>query len=74
MSAFTSGDNARASTLFAAFLSQHPGDSRTEDATYLRILTLQRAGDVRAMKKAASEYLARYPRGFRYAEVEPLAR
>jgi hypothetical protein len=74
MSAFTSGDNARASSLFAAFLRQHPRDPRGEDAAYLRVLTLQRSGDSIGMKKAAGEYLVRYPRGFRHAEVEPLSR
>ena len=73
MSAFTSGDNTRASSLFAAFLGQHPRDSHAEDAAYLRVLTLQRAGNAGDMKQAATEYLARYPHGFRYAEVEPLS-
>lgn len=74
MSAFTIGDNARASALFAAFLGQHPRDSRAEDAAYLRVLALQRAGNSTAMQQAAAEYLKRYPHGFRHAEVEPLSR
>jgi TolA-binding protein len=74
MSAFTGGDNARASSLFDTFLSQHPRDSRAEDAAYLRVLALQRAGNLGATKRAAAEYLKRYPRGFRHAEVEPLSR
>lgn len=73
MAAFTAGDNARAASLFAAFLSQHPRDSRAEDATYLRVLALQRAGNLSGMKQAAAEYLKRYPHGFRHAEVEPLS-
>jgi TolA-binding protein len=74
MSAFTGGDNRRASSLFAAFLNQHPRDSRAEDAAYLRVLALQRAGNSSGMKQAAAEYLKRYPHGFRHAEVEPLSR
>lgn len=74
MAAFTRGDHALASSLFAAFLSQHPADSRSEDAAYLRVLTLQRAGDVSGMRKAASEYLERYPGGFRASEVKALSR
>jgi hypothetical protein len=74
MSAFTGGDNVGASSLFAAFLSQHPRDSRAEDAAYLRVLALQRAGNSDGMRRAAAEYLKRYPRGFRHAEVEPLSR
>lgn len=73
MSAFTSGDNARAAALFAAFLGQHPRDSRAEDAAYLRVLALQRAGNLSGMNQAATDYLSRYPHGFRHAEVEPLS-
>jgi hypothetical protein len=74
MSSFTGGDNSRAASLFAAFLNQHPRDSRAEDAAYLRVLALQRAGNLNGMKQAAAEYLKRYPHGFRQAEVEPLSR
>ena len=74
MSSFTGGDNSRAARLFAAFLNQHPRDSRAEDAAYLRVLALQRAGNLNGMKQAAAEYLKRYPHGFRQAEVEPLSR
>ena len=74
MSSFTGGDNARAASLFTAFLNQHPRDSRAEDAAYLRVLALQRAGNLNGMKQAAAEYLKRYPHGFRQAEVEPLSR
>jgi hypothetical protein len=74
MSAFDNGENARAASGFAAYLRQHPGDARAEDAAYLRILALQRAGDSRAMQQAAHDYLSRYPRGFRRAEIEALSR
>lgn len=74
MAALNGGSNARAATLFSAFLAEHPRDSRAEDAAYLRVLALQRAGDINVMKRAAAEYLTRYPRGFRRAEVEPLSR
>jgi outer membrane protein assembly factor BamD (BamD/ComL family) len=74
MSAFNSGDNIRAATGFAAFLSQHPHDPRAEDAAYLRILALQRSGNSSAARQAAHYYLSSYPRGFRHAEVEALLR
>jgi hypothetical protein len=74
MSAFNSGDNSLAATRFAAFLRQHPRDRRAEDAAYLRILALQRTGDSAATQQAARDYLSRYPRGFRHAEVEALSR
>ena len=74
MSLFKGGNNERAAAHFATFLVEHPRDARAEDAAYLRVLALQRAGNSSAVKQAASEYLNRYPRGFRRAEVEPLAR
>lgn len=74
MSAFDSGDNVHAASRFAAFLSRHPSDLRAEDAAYLRILALQRAGDFPAVQQAARDYLGHYPRGFRRAEVEALLR
>lgn len=74
MSAFNGGDQARAAALFTAFVGEHPGDSRAEDAAYLRVLAHQRAGSASATSLAARDYLTRYPRGFRRAEVEALAR
>ncbi len=74
VSAFESGDHARAAARFSVFLSQHPGDPRAEDAAYLRTLALQRSGNYAAMKQAAHDYLSRYPRGFRRAEVDGLLR
>ena len=72
MSALDSGDNHEAAERFGAFVEQHPADSRAEDAAYLRVLALQRAGDASAMKRAAEQYLSRYPRGFRKAEIQAL--
>ena len=74
LSALESGDNAGAASLFTAFLGQHPGDSRTEDAAYLRVLALRRSGNSSATRQAALDYLARYPHGFRRVEVEALVR
>jgi hypothetical protein len=73
MSALDDGDPTRAAIGFAAFLSQYPRDPRAEDAAYLRILALQRAGSP-STQQAAHDYLSRYPRGFRRAEVEGLLR
>jgi FecR protein len=70
MSAFNGGDNARAAARFSAFLTEHPRDPHAEDAAYLRILALQRTGNSPATQQAARDYLARYPHGFRHAEVE----
>lgn len=73
MQALNGGDSARAAALFSAFISDYPRDSRGEDAAYLRVLALQRAGNSSAMRQAAADYLSRYPRGFRRAEVEQLS-
>ena len=74
MAALDVGDNHQAAEAFADFLEKHPGDPRSEDAAYLRVVALQRSGDSAAMKRAALVYLRRYPAGFRRAEVEPLSR
>jgi hypothetical protein len=74
MSALDRGDNRQAAAGFASFLAKHPGDSRAEDAAYLRVIALDRCGDRNAMKEAAVEYLSRYPTGFRRVEVENLSR
>jgi FecR protein/Putative zinc-finger len=73
LAALDRGDNSQAATLFGAFAASHALDSRAEDAAYLRVLALQRTGQQSAMQRAAGDYLRRYPRGFRRAEVESLA-
>ena len=70
MAALDAGDDVGAAAAFAEFLVKHPGDARSEDAAYLRVIALQRAGDGARMKVAADEYLRRYPAGFRHTEVE----
>jgi hypothetical protein len=71
--AFNGGDNIGAAARFDAFVTTHPRDPRAQDAAYLRILALQRAGNSAAMQQAARNYLSRYPGAFRRAEVEALA-
>ena len=74
MAALDVGDNHQAAEAFADFLEKHPRNPRSEDAAYLRVVALQRSGDIAGVKHAALEYLRRYPAGFRLAEVEPLSR
>jgi len=57
-----------------AFRATHPSDARAEDAAFLRIVVLDHAGRREEAKTAARLYLARFPRGFRRAEAEALAR
>lgn len=73
MSALNAGDHRGAAARFARFLEAHPRDARAEDAAYLRVVALHRAGAVREVKDAARLYLERHPSGFRRAEVERLA-
>jgi len=73
MAHLRTGDNAAAAAAFAAFVSSHPTDGRTEDAAYLRVIALQRAGQHVDARSAAVDYLARFPKGFRRREVEAIA-
>jgi hypothetical protein len=72
LAALNAGNHQAAAAAFAGFVAKHPRDPRVEDATYLRIIALQRSGDTSAMQDAASDYLRRFPKGFRRAEVEGL--
>jgi TolA-binding protein len=74
VTALDAGDATGAAALFAAFVSAHPHDVRSEDAAYLRVIALQRAGQKLELARAARDYVARYPHGFRAAEVEALTR
>jgi hypothetical protein len=67
------GDDCQAAAGLHRFASQHPSDSRAEDAAYLRVIALRRCGAPREMRQAALEYLNAYPDGFRHAEVERLS-
>jgi TolA-binding protein len=73
MAAFTSGDDARADQLFAAFVRDFPRDGRAEDATFLRAKARARRGDNAGAAAIAREYLRAFPRGLRRPEMERLA-
>lgn len=73
VAALDRGDPATAAARFAAFLAEHPRDARAEDAAYLRVIALQRTGNLAAMNEAAAHYLRRFPQGFRRAEIEGLS-
>jgi TolA-binding protein len=74
MAALDRGDSRDAADEFARFARNYPVDDRAEDAAYLRVVALRRCGDPGATKQAATEYLRRYPAGFRRTEVEGLSR
>lgn len=74
MDALHRGRAHDAALQFGRFVERHPADPRAEDAAYLRVLALQRAGETAARREAARDYLSRYKAGFRRAEVEELSR
>jgi len=68
------GEDCEAASRFSKYVvASYPDDPRTEDAAYLRVIALQRCGSDDDMKRAAREYLSRYPSAFRRAEVERLS-
>jgi hypothetical protein len=73
MAALHAGDAKSAAAKFQRFVAQYPSDPRAEDTAYLRVLALDRPGDVAGRQAAARAYLGSYPTGFRRAEVERLA-
>ena len=61
------------SVIFRAFAENYPGDPRAEDADYMAIVALQRAGRHAAAAQAARVYLIRYPQGARRASARAIA-
>jgi hypothetical protein len=70
---FERGDECEAAAGFAQFSASYPDDPHAEDSAYLRVLALQRCGSGDDTKRAALEYLGRYPSAFRRAEIERLS-
>lgn len=66
------GDYGRADALFESFAREFPNDSRAEDALFLRADARARRGDREGARRAAADYLKRYPNGFRRAEAQRL--
>jgi outer membrane protein assembly factor BamD (BamD/ComL family) len=67
------GDFGEAIDRLSAFRKGHPHDARSEDAAFLVIVALERAGRHSAASAAAREYLASYPAGYRHHEAEAIA-
>ncbi|MEO7328756.1 MAG: FecR domain-containing protein [Minicystis sp.] len=67
------GDYGAAAERLEAFEKSHPGDDRAEDAAFLVIVAMQRAGRRAEAAAAAKRYLIRYPAGYRHAEAEAIA-
>jgi hypothetical protein len=68
------GKPEAAAAAFARFGAKYPRDPRAEDAAYMRVIALQKLGAADPeLKRAAQQYLARFPAGLRRVEVSPLA-
>jgi hypothetical protein len=70
--AFSSGAYALAEERFLRFETEHPGDTRVEDAAFLRAICRQRRGDQAGAAREADEYLRKFPDGFRRREAEAI--
>ena len=66
-------DPEAAARALSDFSARHPDDVRAEDADFLAIVALQRAGRHAAAALAAQRYLARHPAGARRAEAAAIA-
>lgn len=71
--AFKRGNFAGAASLLERFSSACARSSHGEDAAYLRMVALARAGQAAAARVQARAYLERFPQGFRRKEAERLA-
>ena len=67
------GDYGAAAERLRSFRQSHPTDARAEDADFLAVLALERAGHHAAAVAAAREYLASYPHGYRRAEAQSIS-
>lgn len=72
MLSFRAGDWSQAVGQFRDFQASFPGSPRGEDASYLTVISLQRAGRQAEVARAASAYLKQYPHGFRAREIQRL--
>ena len=67
------GDYGDAARHLEAFSKSNPHDDRAEDAAFLVILALQRAGRPTEAVAAARRYLSTYPAGYRRAQTRAIA-
>ncbi len=70
--AFEAGEMSRAAALFFQYEARHRDEIRAEDAAFLRIVALTRAGRAAEASFTARAYLRRYPSGFRARDVQHL--
>jgi ferric-dicitrate binding protein FerR (iron transport regulator) len=66
------GDFLRAASEFAEFERERPEDERADDAGWLRVVALRRAGQESSSIDAAERYLRAHPRGSHRADASTL--
>lgn len=71
--AMENGDYGDATTRLERFAAEHAGDDRAEDAAFLVVIALGRAGRHDEAVAAAKAYLLKFPDGFRRAEAAAIA-
>jgi hypothetical protein len=71
--AFKRGEYASAVSLLDGFSAACGRSNHAEDAAYLRMVALARAGQADAARAQAHVYLTQFPHGFRRKEAERLA-
>jgi outer membrane protein assembly factor BamD (BamD/ComL family) len=64
------GDYGTASERLERFSREHPDDPRVDEADYLRVIALDRAGRPDEARASARAYLAKHPAGSHRREVE----
>lgn len=74
MTALKAGAYLDADDRLSAFAARFPSDARNEDAAFLRAVIAVKRGDSTAAITRAGDYLRRFPRGLRRAEMERLLR
>jgi hypothetical protein len=73
VSAFRSGNYAKAEQLLDSFLEANPHDARLEDAWFMKSVARARSGDSEGAAQLARAYLERFPKGLRRREAERIA-
>ncbi|HEY3664562.1 MAG TPA: tetratricopeptide repeat protein, partial [Polyangiaceae bacterium] len=68
--ALQSGRYTEALNVLDRFAASYPQSGLAEDAAYMRVLSLARSGRNDDALKAARDYLARFPNGFRRTEMQ----
>jgi len=66
------GNFGEAIDRLGAFRRSHPDDLRSEDAAFLMIVALQRAGRHHDAVAAARDYLSQSPSGYRRKEAQSI--